>query len=154
MPSNHHQHLLGMMQSRSVQGPRSLRSGVAMSLYLAMCNDAELLAGQWNSNAFMRYLCLQLTDSFVDLSGKMTPNYHTIATQEESPAAWEQDPAFHQPEQPEMRQYFNGLDQTLLLMHYPWSQSNSRQAWTLAVAIILTTGWSWDRLRPAIPTLS
>jgi hypothetical protein len=98
-----------------------------MSLYLAKCNEAEIkLAGRWKSNAFMKYLHPQLTDSFVDLSQKMTPNYHTMAIQEESLAAWEHDPAFREPVPPEIRQSVDGLDQTNLLMRYPWGRSTSQ----------------------------
>jgi hypothetical protein len=60
-----------------------------MSLYLAKCNEAEIkLASGGKYNAFMTHLWPQLTSSFVDLSGKMTPNYHTMAMQGASPAVW------------------------------------------------------------------
>jgi hypothetical protein len=69
-----------------------------MALYLAHCNEAEIkLLGCWKSNAFMNYLRPQLTESFVNLSGKMTPNYHTLAMQEDLPLEQRQHSAFRQP---------------------------------------------------------
>jgi hypothetical protein len=55
---------------------RSIRSGMAMALFLGKCSGEEIrLLGRWRSMAFLDYIRPRMTEAFSDASNKMTTNH-------------------------------------------------------------------------------
>ena len=64
-------------------GTHSIRSGAAMAMYLAgVPSETIQLVGRWRSRTFMRYLRIQVPDSTLGVTARMTnrQTFYTIAT--------------------------------------------------------------------------
>ena len=57
-------------------GTHSIRSGFAMELYLAkVYPETIMIMGRWASSAFLRYICIQVSDTSKGISTLMTNNH-------------------------------------------------------------------------------
>jgi hypothetical protein len=64
-------------------GTHSIRSGAAMAMYLAgVPSETIQLVGRWRSRTFMRYLRIQVPDSTIGVTARMTnrQTFYTIAS--------------------------------------------------------------------------
>ena len=76
-------------------GTHSIRSGFAMELYLAkVYPETIMIMGRWASSAFLRYICIQVSDLSKGISTLMTNNhaFYTIP---------EIEVVYHTPGQPD-----------------------------------------------------
>ena len=75
-------------------GTHSIRSGLAMELYLAkLYPETIMIMGRWASSAFLRYICIQVSDISKGISTLMINNhaFYTIP---------EIEVVYHTPDQP------------------------------------------------------
>jgi hypothetical protein len=125
-----------------------------MALFLGRCSGEKiwLLVGWWRSMVFLNYIRIHMTESFSDVSNKMTKNHLTTTTKDVPMTHNERYASFHDTHSFS----FSGQDASNLLIR-PFSAVNSSKITHPNTTVASTNiGMEWIRRGPTFvrPNLS